>query len=99
MPRILNFYMDDSGTRAPNRKPLLFDSGKYEFFALGGVLVKEEDEGGVRKAHADLCDRWSISYPLHSVEIRHSSRAFSWLERETDEYQRFMKDISRFLST
>lgn len=91
--------MDDSGTRAPNRKPLLFDSRKYEFFALGGVLVNEEDEGPVRAAHQELCDRWSISYPLHSVEIRHSSRAFSWLKKETREYQKFMADVSRFLTT
>src|SRR5882757_7551137 len=98
MPRILNFYMDDSGTRAPNRKPLLFDSRKCEFFALGGVLVNEEDEGAVRAAHQELCDRWSINYPLHSVEIRHSSRAFSWLKKGTREYQKFMADISRFLT-
>ncbi len=56
MPRILNFYLDDSGTRAPNRKPLLFDSGKYDFFALGGVLVNEEEfERRIRKYLGGLC--------------------------------------------
>src|SRR3954447_18174192 len=76
MKRTLNFYLDDSGTRTPNRKPLLLDSGKNEFFALGGVLINEEDEGRVRAAYQELCARWSIDYPLHSVEIRHSSQAF-----------------------
>jgi len=54
MKGTLNFYLDDSGTRTPNRKPLLFDSGKNEFFALGGVLINEEDEGRVR-ADVDRC--------------------------------------------
>jgi hypothetical protein len=38
-------------------------------------------------------------YPLHSVEIRHSSHAFSWLKRGADEYEKFMRDLSRFLTT
>jgi hypothetical protein len=42
--------------------------------------------------------RWSIHYPLHSVEIRHSSNAFSWLKRGADEYEKFMRDLSRFLT-
>src|SRR5882757_1112212 len=98
MPRILNLYMDDSGTRAPNRKPLSLDPRGHEFFALGGVLINDEDEGAARSAYETFCDRWSIVYPLHSVEIRHSSRAFSWLKRGTREYQKFMADISRFLT-
>jgi hypothetical protein len=71
MPRILNFYMDDSGTRTPDRKPLPFRPNVRELFALGGVLINEEDEAPARKLYADFCDRWSIGYPLHSVEIRH----------------------------
>ena len=96
MPRVLNFYMDDSGTRAPNRKPLPFDPHRHEFFALGGVLINEEDEGAARTAYEEFRHRWLIDYPLHSVEIRHSSRAFSWLKRGADEYEKFMRDLSRF---
>jgi hypothetical protein len=99
MPRVLNFYMDDSGTRAPNRRPLPFDSHRHEFFALGGVLINEEDEGAARTAYEEFRHRWSIDYPLHSVEIRHSSHAFSWLKRGADEYEKFMRDLSRFLTT
>jgi len=44
--------------------------------------------------------RWSIAYRLHSVEIRHSSHAFSWLKRNADEYeQSSCEDLSRFLTT
>jgi hypothetical protein len=56
MPRVLNFYMDDSGTRMPNRKPLPYRPEVREFFALGGVLINEEDEGPARKLYDDfLC--------------------------------------------
>jgi hypothetical protein len=97
MARVLNFYMDDSGTRKPNRKPLPFDPKVREFFALGGVLIKEEDEAGARKLYTDFCSRWSIDYPLHSVEIRHSTGRFTWLKRDNAEYGKFMRDLTRTL--
>lgn len=98
MPHVINFYVDDSGTRMPNRKALEFDTRRHEFFALGGVLIAEENESAVRAAYDSLCRNWSITYPLHSVEIRHSSHAFSWLKRGSNEYERFMRDLSRFLT-
>lgn len=97
MPRVLNFYMDDSGTRTPDRRPLAFDPAARDFFALGGVLINEEDEAGARKLHADFCARWSIDYPLHSVEIRHGTGAFTWLKRDGAEYGKFMRDLTRTL--
>lgn len=97
MPRILNFYMDDSGTRAPNREPLPYNRSAREFFALGGVLIDEEAEAAARQLYGDFCTRWSISYPLHSVEIRHRRERFSWLARDRFERDRFMSDLSRTL--
>jgi hypothetical protein len=91
--------MDDSGTRTPDRRPLPFRPNVREFFALGGVLINEEDEAPARRLYDDFCARWSISYPLHSVEIRHSKNAFSWLKRDTQEYGRFMQDLSRLVTT
>ncbi len=91
--------MDDSGTRTPNRKPLPFRPDVREFFALGGVLINEEDEGPARKLYDDFCKRWTISYPLHSVEIRNCKNAFRWLRRDTEEYERFMRDLSRLVTT
>jgi hypothetical protein len=99
MSRILNFYMDDSGTRTPNRKPLPFNPRVRDFFALGGVLINEEDEAATRKAYDDFRERWQLDYPLHSVEIRHRSGRFSWLKRDTDEYERFMRDLARLLTS
>jgi hypothetical protein len=97
VPRILNFYMDDSGTRAPNREPLPYNRNAREFFALGGVLIDEEAEAAARKLYDEFCTRWSISYPLHSVEIRHRRERFLWLGRDRSERDRFMNDLSRTL--
>lgn len=98
MPRVLNFYLDDSGTRAPNRKPLRFNPTERNCFALGGVLIGEEDEAAARKAYDDFRACWRIDYPLHSVDIRHSSGPYSWLNRRTDEYEKFMRDLTRLLT-
>ncbi len=97
MPRLLNFYMDDSGTRTPNRKPLPYDPKLRDFFALGGVLINEEDEAAARRRYADFCSRWSINYPLHSVEIRHSTGRFIWLKRGSTEQGKFMHGLTRML--
>lgn len=97
MPRILNFYMDDSGTRAPNRDPLPYNNNAREFFALGGVLIDEDAEAAARKLYDEFFTRWSISYPLHSVEIRHRRERFLWLGRDRPERDKFMKDLSRTL--
>lgn len=99
MPRVLNFYMDDSGTRIPNRKRLAFDPKVRDFFALGGVLINEEDEAAARKAYDDFCTRWTIDYPLHSVEIRHSTGNFSWLKRNAEDHTKFMRDLTRLLTS
>ena len=99
MPRILNFYMDDSGTRVPMRKPLPFSPLERNFFALGGVLINEEDEALARKAYDDFRERWGLDYPLHSVEIRHSAGRFNWLRRNTEEYELFMRDLTRLLTS
>lgn len=44
MPQVVNFYLDDSGTRHPDHAPGKRAAHGYDWFALGGVLVKEEEE-------------------------------------------------------
>src|SRR5690606_20047380 len=94
---ILNFYMDDSGTRTPNRKPASYNREAREFFALGGVLIDETAEAAARCLLHEFCTRWSIDYPLHSVEIRHHRQRFSWLASDRSERETFMSDLSRTL--
>jgi hypothetical protein len=88
----VHFYLDDSGTRVPDRKPTPFDPKRPNHFSLGGVLVLEEDEVRVRAAHAQLCDKWRLTYPLHSVDIRAGAKDFSWLRRGSSDYEPFMHD-------
>ena len=97
MPKILSLYLDDSGTRNPDRKvpeQLQF----RDWFTLGGYTVNEENEGVVRTAHADFCDGWKIKYPLHSYDIRAQTENFAWLGKiEERERTRFMRQISSML--
>jgi hypothetical protein len=89
--------MDDSGTRTPNRRSLPYKADVREFFALGGVLINEEDESVARKLYSEFCARWCITYPLHSVEIRHRRERFAWLGQNRFEREQFMTDLSRTL--
>jgi hypothetical protein len=81
MPKVLQYYMDDSGTRHPDRKSGKRPQHGKDWFALGGILVNEEDETESRTLHSEFCRRWGITNPLHSVEIRGKNRNFHWLSQ------------------
>ncbi len=84
--KILNLYLDDSGTRHPNRKPGKMAAHGNDWFALGGVLVKDEDETKARELHQAFMKNWKVGQPLHSSEIRSQNEGFFWLRdlSETD---------------
>lgn len=87
MADVINFYVDDSGTRHPSHDPGRRPEHGYEWFALGGVLVQDEDENECRQQHGAFCKRWGITAPLHSSEIRSKNENFLWL-RGLTEYER-----------
>src|SRR5690606_16535378 len=96
MARVINFYMDDSGTRHPDRR-VPPASSRNDWFALGGVLVREEDEAPARELHEKFCDRWGISYPLHSCDIRAKAKVFRWLEElEEQLLEEFFDSFNEF---
>lgn len=97
MPRVMNFYMDDSGTRQPNRRAAVFQQGNPDFFALGGVLIDEASEGEARYLIGEFRARWEIGYPLHSSEIRARSGNFRWLRGDPETTDRFLRDLTRML--
>lgn len=99
--RNLVFYVDDSGTRRPNRVAASFDPSQPDWFALGGVLVDEKQEIEARRLHRDFCDSWSITAPLHSSSIRSKNDGFYWLRSLDDERKnQFFADLQRmFRST
>ena len=97
MSGIINLYIDDSGTRNPDHKPSLPKHG-HDYFALGGILVKQEDETIAREMHSDFCQKWHITYPLHSVEIRSRSKNFTWLGKLTkDQSNLFIEQLYQVL--
>ncbi len=85
MIKVVNFYMDDLGTRRPDHKPGKKAEHGYDWFALGGVLVKSEDEAEARDLHKKFYEKWKIGTPLHSVEVRSRTIHFHWLENESKE--------------
>lgn len=97
MPECLNFYLDESGSRRPDRRPNE-KAPKHDFFAMGGVLINEEEEESTRSLHTEFCEKWNIKAPLHSVEIRHSSKNFSWLhDKSQSEKQDFYRALHQFI--
>jgi hypothetical protein len=81
MSNVVNFYMDDSGTRHPDHNPGKRAKHGYDWFALGGVLIADTDEDQARTMHSDFCRRWGLTEPIHSVEVRSRTQSFLWLER------------------
>ena len=77
----LHFYMDDSGTRNPDKKQGTTATHRRDWFALGGILVLEEDEEEARTLHSGFCNRWNLLHPLHSAEIRNRSLNYAWLDK------------------
>ena len=67
-----------------------------DWFALGGMLIKREDEDLLLNEHRALCSKWSIDYPLHSSKIRGSRGKFGWLGRQENR-EAFLSDLQVFL--
>ena len=62
-------FLDDSGTRLSNKKPTNRQD-RLDHFALGGIVVKSEDVGAIKDAHAAFCAEHGVTYALHSNSIR-----------------------------
>ncbi|MEX0922106.1 MAG: DUF3800 domain-containing protein [Rhodovibrionaceae bacterium] len=100
MPDVMHFYMDDSGTRHPDHKPGRVPRHGHDWFGLGGVLIKQEDEDAARAAYDELCSCWKISAPLRSADIRSKAGPFAWLGKlETAELERFYEELYQLLAT
>jgi len=92
-------YLDDSGTRYPDRATGNTPEHGRDWFALGGVIVKDQDETTVRAAHAKFCSSWGFTTPLHSQEIRARTKSFTWLAGlPPSEWNRFMRELTRLVT-
>lgn len=94
----MNLYLDDSGTRHPTHKVGNAPAHGYDWFALGGVLVRSDEENKARDLHADFCKKWGIDSPLHSSEIRSQNENFSFLRGLSEEKQaKFYEELYKLM--
>lgn len=98
MVDVINFYLDDSGTRHPTRNPGRRADHGYDWFALGGILVNDKDEDEARALYKKFCKDWDITSPLHSSEIRSQNENFLWLRGlEKEDRERFYEELYQLL--
>jgi hypothetical protein len=99
MPSVINLYLDDSGTRYPDHNPGRLPKHGHDYFALGGVLIRDSAEEIARQLYEKFCEKWSINYPLHSVEIRGKNEKFSWVGKLSDDQQKnFYEELYLLMS-
>lgn len=79
MPVTLNLFLDDSGTRHPTQRIGKRAVHGFDWFSLGGILVRSDEEDAARNAHHAFCEKWELFVPLHSSEIRSQKENFEFL--------------------
>ncbi len=89
-------YIDDSGSRNPDKKEPVRADG-MNCFALGGILVDEVEKVVLEEKYRQFCQRWDITYPLHSTKIRGRRDDFSWLETSSKVDDKFLADLEDML--
>ncbi|WP_181169096.1 DUF3800 domain-containing protein [Mesorhizobium sp. B2-4-14] len=91
----LYLYVDDSGSRFVTRHP--GDIPKFDYFALGGVIIRESDKPAAKSKYGHFCKKWNIDYPLHSVKIRNASGPFRWIARLGARREEFFTDLHEMM--
>jgi hypothetical protein len=95
MPNELHFYIDDSGSRDPDRSPK--DKSFPDWFALGGVIVHADEKDHVDAAIIDFRASWPQigDRPLRSYDIRNQTNGFNWLKALSEpERNRFYNELT-----
>jgi Protein of unknown function (DUF3800) len=93
----VHFFIDDTGSRDPDRVPTVKRDDGMNCFALGGVLVNAEDVEAIKEAHTAFCAKHNINYPLHSWAIRGGRGNFGWLRKNPERTAQFYSDVGDFL--
>lgn len=97
-PAEYRLFIDDSGTRRPDHQPTQVRRDGLDYFALGGVLAKEEDVAKIHEKLEAFKNGWGITYPLHSTRIRTLRQNFAWLGKlSAQDQQRFHDDLRDFI--
>ena len=68
-----------------------------DYFALGGILIRELDIPTLIEKHRIFCEQWNIHYSLHSTKIRGRRQSFAWLAADPEIENRFHADLEQML--
>lgn len=95
---ISTLYLDESGTRHPDHNSSIPSHGK-DWFAVGGLLIDDEDRDQATATVRAFRDRWPQlgTSPLHSHEIRGGHKNFTWLKANEVDRAQFLGDLSALL--
>jgi Protein of unknown function (DUF3800) len=95
---LLHLYIDETGSRHPDKQGATAKHG-FDWFALGGLLIREEDEAGAKRKLTAFITEWpQIRAPLHFTDMRAEKKAFAWLGKLNGEKKtRFWSDLRGLL--
>lgn len=92
-----DLYIDDSGTRLPDRRASERRDDGIDAFALGGFLVESEGAPQAVELHKEFIQAQGLTYPLHSNPIRCKKGNFRWLANDESRAKQFYAELSRLL--
>lgn len=96
--RPFTFYIDETGSRHPDKKSDKSREGR-DWFGLGGVLLRGEDSDAARTLVTEFASTWKLTGPAHLTDMMAERQQFSWLGRKTqEERDEFWKDWHKVLS-
>lgn len=95
---VYHLYLDDTGSRHLDKLSKTANEHP-KWFALGGLLVRAEDEETCKKAYKAFCESWPrLSPPLHLTDMRARRKNFNWLgQLDKAEEERFWAEYHKFL--
>jgi hypothetical protein len=103
MVQALSLYVDDSGSRFPDKRRGGGGHNPSQWFGLGGILLKESDEARVVERYEEFRERWRehlhADAPLHSSDIRQRKGPFAWLTKDAAVRDRFHDDLSALVTS
>ncbi len=92
----IHLYLDDSGSRDPDRIPKLNRDDRLDYFAFGGIMINAEDSDAFLTSHRLFSEKRGINYPPHSWAIRGGRENFGWLKNPEKAFD-FHSDLAAFL--
>ena len=93
---IYYLYFDDSGIRFPDKQQKPVRNDGMDHFALGGILLKEQDRSTTIDSYKQLREKWRITYPLRSADIRGKRGNYIWLN-DKSLHDDFFADLNEYL--